>query len=144
MGQTSSGHFDGTGTGLAPGPNARRTIQGTYSFAVNGGGTGSYTIAQLQSGARIIGGWVEVSGTPTAVSGTPTIAIQSEGANDIVNAASILGAPWSTVGKKAIIPKANTPESTSITLTADRNIVVAIAAAAINTGVFTVYLDVVG
>jgi hypothetical protein len=144
MGQLSSGHFDGSGTGLSPGANSRRTIVGTYSFAIQGGGTGSYAIARLNSGARVVGGWVNVAGTPTAVSGTPTIAISIEAANDVISAASILGAPWSTVGKKAITPKVNTPESTSILLTADRDVVVEIASAAINTGVVNVYLDVIG
>jgi len=118
-------------------------VVGTYDFAVHGGGTGSYAIASVPSGARVVGGWVEVTGTPTAVSGTPTIALSVEAANDLITAASVLGAPWSTTGKKAITPKANTPESTSISVTADRNVTVAIATAAISTGVFTVYLDVV-
>lgn len=144
MGQLSTGHFDGSGTGISPGPNSRRTIVATYSFAVHGGGTGSYALASLPSGARVVGGWVEVSGTPTAVSGTPTMALSVEAANDLITAASILGAPWSTTGKKAITPKANTPETTSITLTADRNVTLAIAAAEVNTGVISVYLDVVG
>jgi hypothetical protein len=144
MGQTSSGHFDGSGAGLAPGANSRRTIVGTYSFATYGGGTGSYAIARLNAGARVVGGWVDVIGTPTAVSGTPTIAISVEAANDLITAASVLGAPWSTVGKKAITPKVNTPESTSVLLTEDRDVSVAIATAAINTGEIKVYLDVVG
>lgn len=144
MGQLASGHFDGSGTGVSPGAPSRRTIQGTYSFAVHGGGTGTYTIAKLNAGARVVGGWLEVTGTPTAVSGTPSIGINSVAANDILSTASVLGAPWSTVGKKAIVPKANTPESTSITVAADTDVVVAITTAAINTGVFTLYLEVVG
>lgn len=144
MGQLSSGHFDGSGTGLSPGANSRRTIVGTYSFAVHGGGTGSYAIARLNAGARVVGGWANVAGTPTAVSGTPTIAVSIEAANDVITAASILGAPWSTVGKKAITPKVNTPESTSILLTVDRDVVVEIASAAISTGILNVYLDVIG
>lgn len=143
MGQTANYCFDGSGVGVPLGAD-RRTVQARYTFAAFGGGTGSYNIGKLNNGVRILGGHVEVAGTPTAVSGTPTIAIQVEGANDIISAASVLGAPWSTTGKKAITPKVNTPESTSITLTADRNIVVAIAAAAINTGDFTVFLDVLG
>lgn len=144
MGQTATGHFDGSGVGLAPGANTRRTIQGTYSFATHGGGTGTYAIARVYAGARIVGGWLEVTGTPTAVSGTPSIGINSVGANDILSTASVLGAPWSTVGKKAIVPKVNTPETTSISVAADTDVVVAITTAAINTGIFTLYLDVVG
>jgi len=144
MGQLASGAFDGSGAGVFPGGNERRTVTGTYSFAVHTGGTGSYAIASIPNGSRVVGGWVEVVGTPTAVSGTPTIAVQVEAANDLITAASILGAPWSTVGKKAITPKVNTPETNSILLTADRNVTVAIASAAISTGIITVTLDVIG
>lgn len=141
MGQTSNYAFDGSGAA----PNAeRRTVQGTYDFSKVGGGTATYNLIKLNQGCRVLGGWVEVSGTPTAASGTPTIALQVEGANDLISAASILGAPWSTTGKKAITPKINTPESTSITLTADRNVAALIASAAITTGVFTVFLEVQG
>lgn len=141
MGQTANYTFDGSGVGVSPGGDFR-IVQGTYSFANLGGGTGTYALAALPSGTRVVGGWVEVSGTPTAVSGTPTIAIHVESANDLVTAASVLGAPWSTTGKKAITPKINTPESTSITLSADQNVTATIASAAISTGVFTVYLQV--
>jgi hypothetical protein len=141
MGQLSNGAFDGSGAGVFPGAD-RRTVVGTYSFAQHGGGTGSYAIASIPAGARVVGGFAEVVGTPTAVSGTPTIAVSVESANDLITAASILGAPWSTVGKKAITPKVNTPETNSILATADRNVTVAIASAAISTGIITVTLDV--
>jgi hypothetical protein len=137
-------HFDGSGVGVGAGPATRRTVQGTYDFTVNTGGTGLYSIARLNKGAQIVGGWVEVIGTPTAVSGTPAIGINSVGTGDVLASASVLGAPWSTVGKKAILPKVNTPESTSLTMTADTNIQVAITTAAISTGKFTLYLDVIG
>ena len=141
MGQTAQYAFDGSGAA----PNAqRRLVQGTYDFSKVGGGTATYNLIKLNSGARVLGGWVEVSGTPAAASGTPTIAVQVEGANDLISAASVLGAPWSTAGKKAITPKINTPESTSITLTADRNVAALIGAAPLSAGVFTVFLEVVG
>lgn len=144
MGQTTTGHFDGSGTGIAPGAPDFRTVYGRYDFTIHGGGTGSYTIANVKKGERVIGGYMEVIGTPTAVSGTPTFAIQVESANDLSTAASILGAPWSTVGKKAITPKINTPETTSISITEDRNVVLAIATAAVSTGEIAVRLFVVG
>ena len=137
-------HFDGSGVGVGAGPATRRLVQGTYDFAVNAGGTGLYSLCKLNKGAQIIGGWVEVIGTPTAVSGTPAIGINSLGTGDIIASTSILGAPWSTVGKKAITPKENTPESTSLTMTADTNVQMALTTAAISAGKFVVYLDVVG
>lgn len=142
MGQTSNYTFDGSGVGVAAGGDFR-IVQGKYSFAINGGGTGTYALATLPSGTRVLGGWVDVSGTPTAVSGTPTIAIHVQSANDLLTATSVLGAPFSTVGKGAFTPKINTPETNSITLTADRTVTATIATAAISTGIFTVYLEVV-
>ena len=56
-----------------------------------------------------------------------TIAISVNGANDIVAATAVSGAPYSTTGKKAIVPKINTPEATSIVLTADREITCTVA-----------------
>lgn len=145
MGQIPvSWQFDGSGIGVASGAATRRTLACTYDFAAVGGGTGSYAIGGVASGAKILGGWMEVIATPTAAAGTPTIAVSVEAANDIQTAISILGQPWATVGKKAITPKVNTPESSSITTTAARSVTVAIATAAITTGKFTVFLDVMG
>lgn len=135
-------HFDGSGIGVGAGQASRRTIQGTYDFAVNGGGTGLYSIARLNKGASIVGGWVDVIGTPAAVSGTPAIGINSLGTGDVLASASVLGAPWSNVGKKAILPNTSTP--TVITMTAATDIQVALTTAALSAGKFTVYLDVVG
>lgn len=144
MGQTAQYAFDGSGAA----PNAeRRLVQGTYDFSKVGGGTASYNLIKLNAGCRVLGGWVEVSGTPTAASGTPVLGINVEGTPgtmDLIASTSILGAPWSTAGKKAITPKINTPETTSITLTADRNVQAILGTAALSAGVFTVFLEVIG
>lgn len=63
-----------------------------------------------------------------------TIAIHVNAANDIQTAAAVSGAPYSTTGKKAIVPKINTPESTSILLTAEREITCTVATSALLTG----------
>lgn len=63
-----------------------------------------------------------------------TIAIHVNAANDIQTAAAVSGAPYSTTGKKAIVPKINTPESTSILLTAEREITCTVAVSALLTG----------
>ena len=66
-----------------------------------------------------------------------TIAIHVNAANDIQTAAAVSGAPYSTTGGKAIVPKINTPESTSITLTEDREITCTVAVAALTAGKLT-------
>lgn len=141
MGQTSNYSFDGSGAA----PNAaRRVVQATYDVSKMGGGTATYNLIKLNQGCRVIGGYVDISGTPTAASGTPTLAIQVQSANDLITAASVLGAPWSTVQKTGITPKANTPESTSITLTADRNVAAVVAAAPLSAGIVSIFLEVIG
>jgi len=50
------------------------------------------------------GGVVDVITAPDSATHAATIAIQVEGANDIITAAQVNGAPWSSTGIKAIIP----------------------------------------
>ena len=112
-------------------------------------GVQNKTIAEHPTGvvipkyAVVMGGFVEVNTAFTsAETNTAQISIQVQGANDIITAAAVSGAPWSTVGFKAIVPKINTPESTSIKLTADRDITVKVAttSALLTAGKFTGYL----
>lgn len=142
MGQLASGAFDGSGTGVFPGGAQSRWITATYDFAVHGGAEGEIVIGSVPSGTIIIGGYMLVE---TAVLGDgASVAVQVESANDIQTAAAISGAPWSTTGKKAIVPKRNTPESSSITTTAARNILAVISGAVVTAGKFQVRLEVQG
>ena len=141
MGQISTiWAFDGQGTGVFTGARVRR-ITAQYDFAVHGGTQGSINFGGLPSGTVILGGFLLVETVLTS-GGAATAGISSEGAGDIIAATVISGAPWSTTGKKAIIPKANTPESTSITLTANRNLALVVATADLTAGKFKLYLDV--
>lgn len=89
----------------------------------------------LPDGALVIGGLFIVDTVFTsASSNTGTIAISVQGAGDIVAAAAVSGAPYSTTGKKAIIPKINTPESTSILLTDEHEVTCTVAVAALLAG----------
>lgn len=93
----------------------------------------------LPANAIVVGGFIEVNAAFTG-GDSATLAIHVQGANDIVSAAAVAGAPWSTTGRKAIVPKANTPESTSIKLTAAREITCTVGTAALLTGKLTGYL----
>lgn len=93
----------------------------------------------LPAHAIVVGGFVDVNTAFTGDSGA-TLAIHVQGANDIISAAAVSGAPYSTVGRKAITPKANTPESTSVKTTAAREITCTVAVAALLTGKLTGYL----
>jgi hypothetical protein len=95
----------------------------------------------LPANAIVVGGFFDVNTAFTSAStNTGTIAISAEGANDIQAAAAVSGAPYSTIGRKAIVPKANTPESTAVKTTVPREITCTVAVAALTAGVLTGYL----
>jgi hypothetical protein len=91
--------------------------------------------------AIVVGGFIDVNTKfDSDATDAGTIAISVQAANDIISAAAVSGAPYSTIGRKAIVPKANTPESTSVKCTAAREITVTVAVEALLTGKLTGYL----
>ncbi len=95
----------------------------------------------LPATAIVVGGFFDVNTVFTSAGGnTGTIAISVEAANDIQTAAAVSGAPYSTIGRKAIVPKANTPESTSIKTTVAREITCTVAVQVLTAGKLTGYL----
>ena len=121
-----------------------KVARGTYDFAVDGGAIGTIALmgqTGIPSGATILGGWLEVT-TIAASGGAATIALQVEGAGDLVAAIAFSAEPWLTAGRKSVIPAFT--GATSIRTTAARDISVVIAAAALTGGKFDVvllYLD---
>ena len=116
-------------------------------FVFDAGVAANRTVAPHGTGvtlpihAIVVGGFVDVNTLFTSASGdTGTIAISVQAANDVISAAAVSGAPYSSVGRKAIIPKANTPESTSLKASAAREITCTVAIAALLTGKLTGYL----
>jgi len=99
-------------------------------------GTGIY----IPASAIVVGGFVDVNTAFTSTNSTSTIAIHVAAANDIISAAAVSGAPYSTIGRKAIVPKANTPESTSVKPAALAEITATVAVEALLTGKLTGYL----
>jgi len=95
----------------------------------------------IPADAIVVGGFVDVNTAFTSQNtNNATIAIKVEGANDIISAAAVSGAPYSTIGRKAIVPKANTPESTSVKTTAAREITCTVATSILTAGKLTGYL----
>jgi hypothetical protein len=91
--------------------------------------------------AIVVGGFIDVNTKfDSDATDAGTIAISVQGANDIISAAAVSGAPFSTVGRKAIVPKANTPESTSVKCTAAREITCTVAIEPLLSGKLTGYL----
>lgn len=115
---------------------------GEYSFAVDGGAVSTITLRGggsagngIPSGSVILGGYIEVD-TAVTSGGAATISVGSEGAADLLAAAAISGAPWSTTGRKSVIPVFT--GASSVKTTAARSITITIATAALTAGVFRV------
>lgn len=118
-----------------------RIAKASYAFGTEGGAVSTIGLigsTAIPSGSIICGGFVSVVTPPTS-GGAGTGALSVQGANDLVAAAAVSGAPWSTAGLKNIVPRLS-DATTWITLTAARDISLAIAAAALTAGAFDVYL----
>jgi hypothetical protein len=120
-----------------------RVAKATYDFAVHGGAIGAINLGvTIPAKAIVCGGFIEVLTTcTTAGADAGTMAISVEGANDIVTATAVSagGDIWDA-GKRAIIPKANTPELTGVKTTVARPITATIATQAFTAGKFNVFL----
>lgn len=98
----------------------------------------------LPAHAVIIGGFNDVNTVFHSAGGDAgTLAIHVEGANDIQTAAAVSGAPYSSIGRKAIVPKNNTPESTSVKTTQARAVTFTVAGQALTAGKLTLFLEYV-
>ena len=93
----------------------------------------------LPANAIVVGGFFDVN-TAFTTSASGTLAISVQAANDIQTAAVVSGAPFSTIGRKAIVPKANTPESTSVKTSAAKEITCTVAVGVLTAGKLTGYL----
>lgn len=123
-----------------PSSAAMKWARFEYDFAVQGGAVGTLALAGatvIPLSAIILGGILEVLTVPTSA-GAPTVALQAEAADDIIAAALISGAPWSTLGRKNTIPSFD--GATSVKLTAARDLSAVIAVAALTAGKFNVYV----
>lgn len=123
-----------------------KTAQGEYDFTVDGGVVGTITMRQgggntlpnlIPSGSIILAGYIEVDTLVTSASGnTGTISVGTEGAADLQAAVAVSGAPWSTTGRKSIVPAFT--GAASVKTTANRSIVLTVAVAALTAGKFRV------
>lgn len=120
-----------------------RVARATWDFAVHGGAIKAHGLGvTLPNKAIVVGGFVDVATTCTTADGdSGTMALHVQSANDIVAAVAVShgSAPWAA-GRHAIVPKANTPESTSIKLTEAREITATIAGQVFTAGKVTVFL----
>lgn len=117
-----------------------KDVSGEYDFAVDGGAIGAITLRSassdsngnsIPSGSVIEGGYLEVD-TGFTTGSAATMAISVEGANDIISATVVSGAPYSTTGRKSITPAFT--GATTVKTTAARSIVATIAVGTVTAG----------
>lgn len=114
-----------------------KSWRGSYDFAVDGGAVSTIVLRSddgpLPAGSIVIGGLVDVL---TAVaSATGTVALQAEGAADVLAAT---GAAGLTLGRKSVVPAFT--GATSLKTTVSRSPAMAIATAALTAGKFDLIL----
>lgn len=117
-----------------------KVAHGKYDFSVDGGAVGAINITAagaIPAGAVILGGYVEID-TAFTTGASATMALSVEGAGDLVAATVVSGAPYSTTGRKSIIPVFT--GATTVKTTAARAIVATIAVGAVSAGVADVVL----
>ena len=119
---------------------AFRVCRATYNFAGDGGAVGTIALlgaTSIPANAVIAGGALVVN---TALTGglNATAALQVEAAGDVVAAAAVSGAPWSTTGRKNIIPSFD--GSTTLLTTVARDVSLVIGTADLTNGAFDIYL----
>jgi hypothetical protein len=121
-----------------------KVVKGEYDFAVDGGAISTILLRassddelgnDIPPNAVLLGGYIEVD-TILASGGAPTVAINSEAAGDLLAAAAFNGAPWSTIGRKSIIPVFT--GATTVKTTARRQLAITIATATLTGGKFRV------
>ena len=119
-----------------------KTWVGDYSFAVDGGAVSTISLRSndgpIPVGSYITGGILEVT-TALDSGGSATAAVTVEGANDLVTATAFGSSPWSTTGRKSVVPAGT--GATSIKTTAARVPAIVIATAALTAGVVRLHLQ---
>jgi hypothetical protein len=124
---------------IIEGTTKHKSTRAEYSFATHGGAVSTITLGgdnTVPAGAVIYGGYIEVDTVLTS-GGAATVAVGLESTNDLLAAAAISGAPWSTTGRKVIIPVG---AATSVKTTVPRAVTITIATAALTAGIFRVVL----
>jgi len=116
-----------------------------YDFAVDGGAVGTIPLRAIAANlgstfpanTEIFDSIIDVL-TPLTGGAGATAALQAEAAGDVVAAAVVTGAPWSTGGRKAGIPVS---AATSIKTTAARTPSLVVAVNPLTAGKFRLVLE---
>jgi hypothetical protein len=119
-----------------------KTVVGEYDFAVDGGAVSTITLRSanaignvVPAGSVVLSGYIEVDTLLGAGAGA-TIGVGLEAAGDLLAAAIFSGTPWSTTGRKSVIPVGT--GAASVKTTVARSISIAIAVNTVTSGKFRV------
>lgn len=111
------------------GTRALKTWKGEYDFAVDAGAIGTLALRSddgpIPAGSYIEGGVLDVL-TLFTTGTAATAALTVEGANDIVAATVVSGAPYSTTGNKSIVPAGTGATAIKTTVSRQPSIVIAV------------------
>jgi hypothetical protein len=123
---------------IIEGTRGLKTACGEYDFAVDGGAIGAITMRPtpgcdntIPAGSVIMGGYLEID-TLFTTGTAATMALSAEAANDLVAATVVSGAPYSTTGRKSIIPVFT--GATTVKTTVARSLVATIAVGTVTAG----------
>jgi hypothetical protein len=123
---------------VVEGTSKIKVAQGEYDFAVDGGAIGTIALrgggalgGLIPAGSVLLGGYIEID-TGFTTSTAATMAVQAEAANDLQTATVVSGAPFSTTGRKAIVPVWTA--ATTVKTTAARALTAVIATGTITAG----------
>jgi len=126
---------------IIEGATSRGVAKYTYDFDAQGGVTGDITLVgdPMPDNAIVWDGCVDVI-TPLAGGASATGAVSTaQSANDLITAADVTGAPWSTAGAKAIVPVGTV--ASCIKMTAERKPKLVIGTADLTAGKFNLFLQ---
>lgn len=120
-----------------------KTAIGEYDFAVDGGAVSTITLRSgvestsnlLPVGSVIVSGYIEVD-TILASAGAAAVAVGIESTTDLLGSTAYGSSPWSSTGRKSILPAAT--GATSVKTTEARALDITIATAALTGGKFRV------
>lgn len=129
---------------VVEGTTRLKEATGEYDFAVDGGAVSTIVLRcaggasignEIPVGSVVTGGYIEVD-TAVTSGGAATMGVNSEAAGDLLVATVVSGAPWSSTGRKSLIPAFT--GATSVKATAKRSLAVTVAVAALTAGKFRV------
>ena len=111
-----------------------------YSFVTEGGAISAINLLPsgfaFPAGAIIEEAFINVLTIPVGAGASISLGIET--ATDLLAVTAITASPWSTTGKKALIPVFTA--ATMLETTVARNLVATISAAALTAGIFDIYV----